>query len=105
MNDVTLRILWQLLGTNGGALVDMMSAWRQPFLPSLMPVWNASQTELLNGTKKTSLGYYCIKASRLHVLILCKSSVIVFSLKNIERTVRLKNFDEKNLAREDTRLL
>ena len=57
---------------------------RRPFLPSLMPKWNASQTELPNGTKKASLGYYCIKASRLHVLILCCSSVIVFKLmKNI----------------------
>ena len=53
MNDVTLRILWQLLGTNVGAPVDMMSAWRQPFPAESWPMWNASQTELLNGTKKT----------------------------------------------------
>ena len=68
----------------GGAIKDNDVSRRRPFLPSLMPKWNASQTGLLNGMENALLGYYCIKASRSHVLILCCSSVIVFKLmKNI----------------------
>ena len=67
-----------------GAIGTMMSAGAGPTCLVLMPKWIASQTGLINGTKNALLGYYCIKASRLHVLILCCSSVIVFKLmKNI----------------------